>query len=172
MNKKTMRQNDLNTILFKHELWLDEEGDAADYSDIAKAEQANLKEQKLYYLIMENARLQNANLEGAILFNSDLKYANLHGANLKNAVLNSSDLTGAHLQGADLTNANWDYTSFPLTDNSGYFKTDMKLIYQLLAHICTLKVEGGESDEFKQLREVILPYALKSHQAKLLNLFK
>ena len=81
-------------------------------------------------------------------------------ANLKGA-----DLRKAYLQGADLRGAGLDFSSFPLWCGGAKFKCDPKLIYQLLAHICTL-----EFDDTEGIKELILPFAKKSHRAKDLGL--
>lgn len=73
-----------------------------------------------------------------------------------------ADLSNANLRYADL-----DYSAFPLWCGGSNFKCDIKLIYQLLAHIATLKCED---EDYKKIRKVILPYALKSHRAADLNL--
>lgn len=75
----------------------------------------------------------------------------------------------ADLRGANLSDANWDYSCFPLWCGGSHFKTDMRLIYQLLAHISTLECEDSE---FAELRALILPYAKKSHRAEDLGLLE
>ena len=77
-------------------------------------------------------------------------YADLRGANLRWA-----DLRGADLRGADL-----DFSCFPLWCGGSDFKCDTKLIYQLLAHICTL-----EFDDTEGIKDLIMPFAVKSHRA-------
>jgi len=78
-----------------------------------------------------------------------------------------ADLQWANLRGADLRGANWDFSCFPLWCGGAHFKADLRLVYQLLAHICTLEVEG---EEFAEIKEKILPYAMKSHRAEDLRL--
>ena len=86
---------------------------------------------------------------------ADLREADLLGANLRRA-----DLREADLRGADL-----DFTSFPLWCGCAHFKCDQKLVYQLLAHICTL-----DFDDTEGIQELVLPFAIKSHRAKDLGL--
>lgn len=95
--------------------------------------------------------------------------ADLRGANLRDANLRDANLRGADLRGANLSDANWDYSCFPLWRGGSHFKTDMRLIYQLLAHISTLECEDSE---FAELRALILPYAKKSHRAEDLGLLE
>ena len=82
---------------------------------------------------------------------ANLRYANLHGANLHGA-----DLYDADLRGADL-----DFTCLPLWCGSKNIKVDMKLIYQLLAHVYVL---DNDSEDFKEIQKLIRPYAEKSHR--------
>ena len=76
--------------------------------------------------------------------------ANLRGANLRGA-----DLCKADLRGADL-----DFSCFPLWCGGSKFQCDTKLVYQLLAHICTL-----EFDDTEGIKDLIMPFAVKSHRA-------
>ena len=92
---------------------------------------------------------------------ADLRYADLRGADLLGADLRDANLRGANLRGADLRGADLDYSCFPLWCGSKKIKTDMKLIYQLLAHIYVL---DNDTDEFKKIQELIRPYAEKSHR--------
>ena len=73
---KTYTQEELNTILEKHEEWLRDETGG-----------------------------ERANLSGADLYGADLSGANLSGANLSRANLSWANLSGADLYGADLSGA-------------------------------------------------------------------
>lgn len=66
----------------------------------------------------------------------------------------------ADLRGADLSEADLDFSCFPLWCGGSKFKCDTKLVYQLLAHICTLEFEDTEG-----IKDLIMPFALKSHRA-------
>ena len=83
------------------------------------------------------------------------KKANLSGANLR-----CVNLRGADLRGADLREADLDYSCFPLWCGGSKFKCDTKLVYQLLAHICTL-----DFDDTEGIKNLIMPFAVKSHRA-------
>ena len=98
---------------------------------------------------------ERANLRGANLSEADLREADLSGADLRGA-----DLCGANLCGANLCGANLDFSCFPLWCGGAKFKCDTKLVYQLLAHICTL-----EFDDTEGIKELIMPFAVKSHRA-------
>ncbi len=81
-----MNEEQLTSILQKHQKWLSGEG----------GERANLR----------RADLQRANLGGADLWGADLQGANLWEADLWEADLQRADLRGADLRGADLRGAN------------------------------------------------------------------
>ena len=76
-----------------------------------------------------------------------------------------ADLRGANLREADLRGADLDFASFQLWCGCAHFKCDQKLVYQLLAHICTL-----DFDDTEGIQELVLPFAIKSHRAKDLGL--
>ena len=100
---------------------------------------------------LNGADLHLANLSGA-----DLSKADLSGADLREANLRGADLRGADLRGADL-----DFSCFPLWCGGSKFRCDTKLVYQLLAHICTLDFPDDEG-----IKELIMPFAQKSHRAQ------
>ena len=91
--------------------------------------------------------------------------ADLRGADLSGADLREADLSGANLRGADLREADFDFSCFPLWCGGSKFKCDTRLVYQLLAHICTLDFPDDEG-----IKELIMPFAVKSHRAKDLGL--
>ena len=68
---------------------------------------------------------------------------------------------GADLSGADLSGADFDFSCFPLWCGGSRFKCDTKLVYQILAHICTLDFLDDEG-----IKELIMPFAQKSHRAQ------
>ena len=113
----------------------------------------------------ERANLSGADLRRADLRWAELRWANLSGANLREANLSEVDLReanlrGADLRGADLSGANLDFSCFPLWCGGAKFQCDTKLVYQLLAHICTL-----EFDDTEGIKNLIMPFAVKSHRA-------
>ena len=108
----------------------------------------------------ERANLCGADLSGADLSGADLSKANLRGADLSGAYLRGADLRGADLRWADLSGADLDFSGFPLWCGGSKFQCDTKLVYQLLAHICTLDFEDTEG-----IKGLIMPFALKSHRA-------
>ena len=141
-----MKPDELKIILERHKEWLETGGENGEHADL------------------QGADLCEADLRDADLRVADLKSADLRGADLHGADLRWADIRGANLHGADL-----DFSCFPLWCGGAYFKADLRLVYQLLAHICTLEVEGGE---FEDIKEKILPFALKSHRAEDLGLIE
>jgi len=126
-----MTSEEIKKVLDLHQKWINgEEG----------GERADLRE----------ADLREANLRGADLRWADLRWADLCGANL----------SGATLGGADLRGADLDFSCFPLWCGGSKFKCDTKLVYQLLAHICTLDFPDDEG-----IKDLIKPFAVKSHRA-------
>ena len=98
---------------------------------------------------------------------ADLRGADLRGADLSEASLRWADLSRADLSGANLSGANLDFACFPLCCGGSKFKCNTKLVYQLLAHICAL-----EFDDTEGIKNLIMPFALKSHRAVDLELKK
>ena len=138
-----MNQDELDAILQKHKLWLD---------DADGGIRANLW----------GADLRHANLWGADLRHADLSDANLWGADLSDADLRGADLRGADLRGADL-----DYSCFPLWCGSKGMIVDRRIAAQIAAHFCALECDDAD---YIAAREAILEFAQTSHRAKVLGL--
>ncbi len=125
-----------------------------------------MKSEKLKIILAQHVMWLNSNGgKRANLRGADLREADLRGADLLEANLREANLRGADLREADLRGADLDFASFPLWCGCAYFKCDQKLVYQLLAHICTLDFEDTEG-----IKELVLPFAIKSHRAKDLGL--
>ena len=141
-----MTSEEIKEVLDLHEKWLnDEEGGKR--ADLRRAD-------------LRGADLLGADLLGADLFGADLLGADLLGADLLGADLRLTNLRGADLRRADLRRADLDFSCFPLWCGGSKFKCDTKLVYQLLAHICTL-----EFDDTEGIKKLIMPIAVKSHRA-------
>ena len=156
----------LKEILAKHAEWLadNSKGARADLSG-ANLSGANLRGANLSY-----ADLHDANLRGASLINANLRGAYLNNANLSYADLYGADLHGANLRYANLSHTSMDYSSgIPLWCGGADFKCEVKLIQQVLAHLCTLDCDDAE---WLELRGKILPFVKKSHRASVLGLVK
>ena len=104
---------------------------------------------------------ERADLREADLRRADLRWANLREADLSEADLSEADLRWADLRWADLRWADFDFSCFPLWCGGSKFKCDTRLVYQLLAHICTLDFPDDEG-----IKELIMPFAQKSHRAQ------
>ena len=151
-----MTREEIKKVLELHKKWLNVE---------QNGEKANLREADLHRANLSGANLSEANLSGADLSEADLRGANLSGANLSEAELHRADLRGTNLRGtelhrANLSGADLDFSCFPLWCGGSKFKCDTKLVYQLLAHICTLDFPDDEG-----IKDLIKPFAVKSHRA-------
>ena len=93
---------------------------------------------------------------------ADLRGAYLRGANLRGADLRSADLHGADLRGADI-----DFSCWPLWCGSKEITVDLRIVYQLLAHVACLHCD---EPEYAEIKKAIMPYAVKSHRARDLGL--
>lgn len=102
-----MKQEELNDILEKHQLYLKgEEGGVRANLEGTDLRDANLRGAKLASANLRGANLAWANLRGANLRCDDLVGVNLQGANLVGANLQLADLEGANLKSVDLECAN------------------------------------------------------------------
>ena len=146
-----MTSEEIKDVLDSHQKWINEEdgGERADLSG-ADLSGADLSEADLRWADLRWADLRWATLSGA----------DLSGANLSEVDLREANLRGADLRGADLSGADFDFSCFPLWCGGSRFKCDTKLVYQLLAHICTLDFSDDEG-----IKELIVPFAVKSHRA-------
>ena len=148
-----MTREELEKVLDLHKKWFSEEvgvdGEKADLHG------ADLRWANLHWADLREADLYGADLRWAELYKADLHEADLRWANLHWADLHCADLRGADLRGAD-----FDFSCFPLWCGGSKFKCDTKLVYQLLAHICTL-----EFDDTEGIKDLIMPFAVKSHKA-------
>ena len=141
-----MTSAEIKKVLDLHKIWLNNK-QGGEKADLRKA---NLSGANLLWVDLREANLSEANLSRADLSWADLRRADLSGA----------DLSWANLSGADLSGADLDFSCFPLWCGGSRFKCDIKLVYQLLAHICTL-----EFDDTEGVKDLIMPFAVKSHRA-------
>ena len=143
-----MNQDELDAILQKHKLWLD---------DADGGIRADLK----------GAVLRGAVLWGAVLRGADLRGADLRGADLYKSNLRHADLSDADLRGADLRGADLDCSCFPLWCGSKGMIVDRRIAAQIAAHFCALECDDAD---YIAAREAILEFAQTSHRAKVLGL--
>ena len=167
----------IKQVLDSHQKWINNEQNG-EIADLSKADlrEANLYKADLSWAVLRGANLykadlckaalRGANLYKANLYKADLSGANLYKADLKgvdlhDANLSEANLCKADLRGADLSGADFDFSCFPLWCGGSRFKCDTKLVYQILAHICTLDFLDDEG-----IKELIMPFAQKSHRAQ------
>ena len=134
--------------------------DGADL-DGANLSDANLSGADLYGANLRGADLYGANLSGADLRGADLRGADLDGANLRGANLRGADLYGADLYGADLYGADLDFSNLNLSCKSFNINVDIKIVYQLLYHVCRLKCDNPT---FKAIKFINKKFANKFHR--------
>ena len=161
-----MTSEEIEKVLDLHKKWCNN-GQNGKKADLSRADlsRANLREADLCGADLREADLRGADLRWANLRGADLREANLREADLREADLHKADLREADLRKANLYEANLDFSCFPLWCGGSDFKCDMRLIYQLLANICTLDFEDAEG-----IKELIRPFAVKSHRAEDLGL--
>lgn len=145
--KKIISQRELDTAIQKHRMFLE---------NSQTGEKANFDNFNL-----SGMTFTGANLEGARFFGSTLISADFRSANLKNCNFRHCDLRNADFREADLRGALLDFSSFPLWCGGTRFKTDARLVAQVLAHLCSLDVPP----EVRAELDKILPFAQTSHRA-------
>ena len=188
-----MTKDELKKILDEHKLWIDTNGNEGEKADLRSADlrSADLSYANLRYADLSgsdlsgsdlsDADLRSADLSGSDLSDADLsdanlsyanlRSANLSSANLRYADLSSSNLSSANLSDADLSGSDFDFScGFSLSCKGSRFTASVKLAYQYLAHLCTIKPTEGEEEELQAIKDAILPFAKKSHRAKDLGL--
>lgn len=99
---RSISKEELNNILEKHKMWLDNKP-GGERADLYKAD---LSGADLYKVNLRGANLHRANLGGANLGGANLYESGLIRANLIGANLYEADLSEAYLNGADLSEAN------------------------------------------------------------------
>ena len=156
-----MTSEEIKKVLELHKKWLSG-GDGGKTADLRRAD---LREADLSEADLSEADLRGADLRGADLSEADLSEADLSGADLHEADLHKADLRWANLHEANLSEANLhganlDFSCFPLWCGGSKFQCDTRLVYQLLAHICTL-----EFDDTDGIKTLIMPFAERSHRA-------
>ena len=147
-----MTSEEIKKVLDLHKKWINGE-DGGKRADLSRAD---LRGADLRWADLSGADLRRADLREADLCGADLRGADLREVNLREA-----DLCKANLSEADLSEVNFDFSCFPLWCGGSRFKCDTKLVYQILAHICTLDFLDDEG-----IKELIMPFAQKSHRAQ------
>ena len=157
-----MTGKEIKKVLDSHQKWINEEdGGERAHMHSADLRGADLRWVDLRWADLSGTDLSGTDLSGADLYEADLCRADLSGTDLHLADLRGADIRGANLHLADLRGADLDFSCFPLWCGGSKFKCDTKLIYQLLAHICTLDFPDDEG-----IKDLIMPFAVKSHRAQ------
>lgn len=168
-----IKQDELNEILRKHELWLKNKP----HGELADLSYANLKDADLHGRDLRGISFSHANLEGADLHDTKLNdasflyanlkdacfvYADLSRANFYYAKLQSADLRNAclfktGLEGADLKGANLDYSSLPLWCGSLHAQFDDRQIIQIIYHAVKAGLSSNNTSKIVkgELRKLI-----------------
>lgn len=129
-----MTQEELNSMLKKHKLWL--AGEEA-------GERADLRDTNLQRADLQRADLQGADLQWADLRGADLRGADLRDTNLRDTNLRGANLQRANLQGADLRGSTLDRSCWPLWCGSLGAIGDENLCTQLAYHLARLMQNSG-----------------------------
>ena len=104
--KKTMTQEQLDEVLRKHKLWMEDKGGArADLSG------ADLRGADLRGANLREAVLGDVDLRGAYLRGTYLRAAYLRGADLRGVALHEACLSEAYLRGAKMHKSDADNAS-------------------------------------------------------------
>ena len=146
---KILTQEELDSILADHKLWLE--------SKYTKGERADLRE----------ADLRGANLHGANLRGADLREANLRGANLCEADLREANLRGAELRRANLRGADIDFSCLPLWCGSLSAHFDDRQLRQIAYHLVKAGLQSkNASPETKAELAKLIDFANGFHRVK------
>jgi hypothetical protein len=151
-----MTSQELNTVLEKHKLWVENRpgGIRANLSG------ANLRYANLRYANLRYANLSGADLSGANLSGANLRYANLRDANLSDANLIRTDLLDANLSKADL-----DFSCLALWCGSLSAHFDDKQIIQIVYHAVKAGLNSkNTSNEIKTELKKLIPLANQFHR--------
>lgn len=133
---RTITKEELQEILEKHKMWLNDNG--GEKADLRNADlrEANLRDADLQHADLRGTDLNGADLKEAELSDADLRHANLRGANLQHASLHCTNLQYANLEEAnlhcvDLYQADLRYTWLHSVDLRGanLFGTDLRGVY-------------------------------------------
>ena len=146
---KILTQEELDSILDDHKLWLE--------SKYTKGERADLRE----------ADLRGANLHGANLRRADLREANLRGANLCETDLREANLRGAELRRANLRGADIDFSCLPLWCGSLSAHFDDRQLRQIAYHLVRAGLQSkNASPETKAELAKLIDFANGFHRVK------
>ena len=181
---KRLTQEELDSILADHKLWLETECTKGKRADLrgakldganlreadlrgAKLDGANLREADLHGAKLDGANLREADLRGAKLDGANLREADLRGAKLDGADLFGADLRGADLRGADLRGADIDFSCLPLWCGSLSAHFDDRQLRQIAYHLVKAGLQSkNASPETKAELVKLIDFANGFHRVK------
>lgn len=124
---------------------------------------ADLHEANMTEANMTEANMTSSDMTDANLTRADMTDVSTYKTKLVGAVMVHTNLTKVDMSDCDLTGANVDYSiGWEFQCRKSRFKIGMDFAHQVLAHLCSCT---SDDPEFKELREKMLPYALKSHRS-------
>lgn len=141
-----MIQKELEEVLRKHKLWLENKPDA----EKAVFTGRSLKRKDLSKAVLAKADLQHSQWSTCNFSSCDLS-----GADLRNAILCDCKLYGCNLEDCDMRNMHMDRCSWPLWRGSLKACVDDTIVLQLLYHALSLAQHS--------------PYVSKTLKAELLT---
>ena len=166
---KRLTQEELDSILADHKLWLETECTKGKRANLrgANLRGADLHEADLRGAKLDGANLREADLRGADLFGADLFGADLRGAKLDGANLREADLRGADLFGADLRGADIDFSCLPLWCGSLSAHFDDRQLRQIAYHLVKAGLQSkNASPETKAELVKLIDFANGFHRVK------
>lgn len=92
LNQIDCRQEQLNSKIAKHNLWLATKGKKGEFANFAGVDLSYLD---LSYVNFEGVTFEGANLERAFVENANFKDANFRGANLQRLIGSYETMSGA-----------------------------------------------------------------------------
>ena len=141
MKYKKITKEELDRLLRKHKLWLeDEEGG-------------------------ERLVLIGYDLSGSDLSGSNLYRSNLYRSNLSGSDLSRSDLYRSNLSGSDLSRSNLDYSCLPLWCGSLKAHFDDRQLKQIAYHLVKAGLQSNNaSEETKKELAKLIDFANGFHR--------
>lgn len=194
---KELSQIEFDTVVTQHQKWLSshgKRGSQADFTDTilrdiwargvnlagALFRGAQLYRDTFAHSTLNTADFSEASITEVSFYSAHLedvfwRKAYLCDVDFRHSILDKSRFFRATFSGAitfqeaSLVGADLDLASLPLWCGGSRFKTDMRFVRQLFAHITTLDVVDADTD-MQTVLVSIKSQALKSHRACDLNL--
>jgi uncharacterized protein YjbI with pentapeptide repeats len=194
---KELSQHEFDDIVTRHQEWLSSDGSRGARADFSNtilrdiwARKSNLTGALFTGALLYRDTFAHSNLEKATFSDASITEVSFYSARLNDvcwckAFLSDIDFRYSILDNsvffratfsaattfkdASLVGVDLDYASLPLWCGGSHFKTNMRFVRQLFAHIVTLDVVDADKNMQKALA-AIKPQALKSHRAEELKI--